>query len=314
MALSLPPLLVRQVARGTIGLPGILHAPVGFERRWIRAVASTIRTPKGTEAEPIELGGVPGERVTGPWAKPGRTLLYVHGGGYVAHSARTYRGLIAALSKAAASTVVAPDYPLAPEHPFPAGPDGVHAAYTALRAETDGVITLAGDSAGGGLALGLLLRLRHGGERLPAGAVLFCPWVDLSHSGPSFETAGWGEPVLRAGRSVRNAGLYADGEDLRDARLSPLFATDFTGLPPIHLQGASDDLLASDADALAERLREAGADFEYRRFDGMWHDFQALGELMATARAAMAAAGSALDGYASTSVVAGGAVEAAAQG
>jgi acetyl esterase len=107
--------------------------------------------------------------------------------------------------------------------------------------------------------------------------------------------------------------MYAGSEELTDPRLSPLFVPDLSGLPPIHLLSAGDDLHLSDADVLAERLREAGANLEYRRVEGVWHDFQVFGDYLAPAREAIAAAGDALDGFFG-SVAAGGAVEAAAQG
>jgi acetyl esterase len=106
--------------------------------------------------------------------------------------------------------------------------------------------------------------------------------------------------------------MYAGSEELTDPRLSPLFTPDLTGLPPIHLLSATDDLHLSDADALAERLREAGMDLEYRRIEGVWHDFQVFGDYLVEAREAIAAAGAALDRF--FSVPAGGAVEAAAKG
>jgi len=288
--------------------------PPRVERRWLDLVGMLARLPAGTTREKIELGGMPATVTAGPWAQPGRAFLYLHGGAYVAGSPAAYKGFIAALSAAARAAVYCPDYPLAPEHPYPAAPDAALAAFRALRGRGgEGAVAVGGDSAGGGLTLGLALRLRDAGEALPAGLVLLCPWVDLANAGESFRANGPHEPILDAERSNRNARQYAAGAALDDPRLSPLYADDLTGLPPIHMQGATDDLHLSDAEQLAARLRLAGAKLEYRRFDGVFHDFQLFGDYLADAREAVAAAGSALEGFFS-SVAAGGAVEAATQG
>jgi epsilon-lactone hydrolase len=310
--LSLSPRVVRGLARVTTGIPGLARMSPRMERRWLNALGAVAQTPSGTTRVEVDLGGVPATLTGGPWAQDGRTLLYLHGGAYVAGSPDAYRAVIASLSRAARAPVYAPDYPLAPEHPFPAGPDSVLRAYRALRDRVDGPLAVAGDSAGGGLTLGLAVRLRDGGEPQPAGLVLFCPWVDLGNSGRSFRENGRREPILRRDHSNGSARMYAGSEELTDPRLSPLFTPDLTGLPPTHLLSATDDLHLSDADALAERLRDAGIDLEYRRIEGVWHDFQVFGDYLVQAREAIGAAGAALDRF--FSVPAGGAVEAAAKG
>ena len=295
MELSLPPRFLRPVVRATLGLPGAAHMPPRVERRWLGLCSTGVRMPPGTEIEPLDLGGVPALRFTGPWAQPGRSLFYIHGGGYSAGSPHTYRGFVAALAQAARAVVYAPAYPLAPEHPYPAAADACLAAFEELAGSDAGAVALAGDSAGGGLALGLAIRLRDQGGEAPAGLALFCPWLDLSHSGESFATGAPREPILKPRRSHRNAVAYCRGIDLADPRLSPLFAESLAGLPPIHIQGAELDLLVSDADRLAERARAEGVPVDYRRFDGLWHDFQLLGEYLAEARDAVGEAGQALE-------------------
>ncbi len=312
MELSLSPRVVRGLARVTAGMPGLARMSQRMERRWLNAIGAMAQTPKGTTRTEVELGGVPTTVTCGPWAEPGRTLLYLHGGAYCYGSPVAYKGVIAALSRAARAAVFAPDYPLAPEHPFPAAPDAALAAYRALRDRVAGALAVAGDSAGGGLALGLAVRLRDADEDQPAALVLFCPWVDLGNSGRSFRENGRHEPILRRDRSNEAARMYAGGEELADPRLSPLFTPDLSELPPIHLLSATDDLHLSDADALAERLRAAGAELEYRRVQGVWHDFQVFGDYLAEAREAIAAAAAALE-RSFASVPAGGPIEAAAQ-
>lgn len=309
MQLSLRPRVVRPLVRATLGLPAVARLSPRLERRWLGLCSTGVRMPPGTEIEPLDLGGVPASRLTGPWAQPGRSLFYIHGGGYSAGSPHTYRGFIAALSHAARATIYTPDYPLAPEHPYPAAPDACLAAFEGLVGSESGAgaVALGGDSAGGGLALGLAIRRRDQGGEAPAGLALFCPWLDLSHSGESFANGAPREPILKPRRSHRNAVAYCRGIDLADPRVSPLFAESLAGLPPIHLQGAELDLLVSDSDRFAEQARAAGAAVDYRRFDGLWHDFQLLGEYLAEARDAVDHAARALEQM--WSVAAGGAVE-----
>lgn len=311
MRLSLSPSVVRPMVRVTLGLPGLVRMSTAAERRWLGLLAAAARLPKGAVVEAVELGGVPADRVSGPWAMPGRNVLYLHGGGYAVGSPDTYRAFVAALSLASKATLHVPDYPLAPEHPFPAASDSALAAYRAL-VDREGPAIVAGDSAGGNLSLTVAIRIRDAGEVAALGLVLFCPWLDLSHSGSSHRRAPR-EPILRARRSEKNARAYARGRDLRDPVVSPLFA-DLAGLPPIHLQGAADDYLRSDSDRLAEAVEKAGGVVDYHCFEGVWHDFQVLGEFLAEARIAVAEAGDAMDRLFSASVAAGGAVEAAAQG
>lgn len=287
--------------------------PVGMERRWLNAIGVMTRPPSGAEFAAESLGGGPALRVSTPAVEPGRTVLYVHGGGYTTAPMRTYRAFMGTIATETRTVVHAPDYPLAPEHPFPAAFDATLAAYRALAQSSPGPIVLAGDSAGGGLAVAIAVALRDAGEPAPAGLVLFCPWLDLTHSGQSFASGAPREPILHAGRSARNAELYAGSRDLRDPRISPLFEPDVAGLPPIYLLGAADDLLASDADRFADRVRDAGGEIDYRRYEGLWHDFQLFGDAMAQSRAATTAACAAISGF-FASVAAGGPVEAAAQG
>ncbi len=315
MELNLSPATVRRILRGTAGLPGRTRMPIGLERGWYAIAGASIRPPKGTSIAAESLGGVPSFLATSVAAEPGRTVMYFHGGGYGTFAKATYGAFVRTISLATKSAVHAPDYPLAPEHPFPAALDAGLAAYRALAERESGPIVLAGDSAGGGLALATVLALRDAGDDLPAGLVLFSPWLDLTHSGESFNANGPREPILTHRDSIGKARAYAAGADLDDPRVSPLFAERLAGLPPVHLLGGGDDLLVSDSDRLAERIRAEGGVVEYSRHDGLWHDFQLFGDWLPEAREATAAACAAIGGFfARASVAAGGPVEAAAQG
>src|SRR5271156_1751927 len=145
-----------------------------------KAFSSALPAPGGVGFSPATLGGVSGE-----WAEPKKgaagfgALLYLHGGGYAAMSARTHRAITGGFALRG-FRVFAPDYRLAPEHKFPAALEDAAAAWRALRAEVLGPICVGGDSAGGGLSLALLLNLRDRRDPLPAAACLFSPWTDLA--------------------------------------------------------------------------------------------------------------------------------------
>ena len=268
---------------------------MGVQRRWLEAVQRALPAPAATRSSGEALGGVAGDRVEREDADPTHALLYLHGGGYTVGSPKTHRGLAAHLCSAADATVHLPDYRLAPEHPFPAALDDALAAYRGLldSGRDPARVVLGGDSAGAGLALAAALRLRDSGGPLPAALLLICPWVDLTMSSPSVAANEGRDAVLRASWLAACAERYADGRDLRDPELSPLGA-DLAGLPPLVIQAAGDDLLADEADRLAERARAAGVPVEHRRFEGLWHVFQTQVGMTREADVAVEEAGRAL--------------------
>jgi acetyl esterase/lipase len=205
-----------------------------------------------------------------------RTMLYLHGGAYVFGSARSHAELVAAIALAAEARVLVPEYRLAPEHPFPAALDDVQATYVALteREADPQRIVVSGDSAGGGLSLALMLRLRSLGRPLPAGAALICPWVDLTATGGSLEANGAYDWMTEAdGRPW--IGAYLAGHDPKDPLASPLFA-DLAGLPPLLVQAGEAELLHDQIALFAARAKEAGIDVRHsveRDMVHNWHSF-----------------------------------------
>jgi acetyl esterase/lipase len=185
------------------------------------------------------------------------TLLYLHGGGYIAGNPATHRRFVAALAWELGATAVVPDYRLAPAHRFPAALDDSVAAYRELVAggvDPDSIL-IGGDSAGGGLAMAMLLRLRDEGEPLPAGALLFSPYVDLEHTGPSI-AANQATDYLPLG-VVRPNFEYVGAHDPRDPHASPLYG-DFHGIPPLLILGGEREMILDDAVRLAARAEAAG--------------------------------------------------------
>lgn len=204
-------------------------------------------------------------------------ILFLHGGAYLAGSARAYQGVLSRLSFAAGMEIAVPDYRLLQEAPFPAAFEDALAAWQYLRstgyAAAD--ILLAGDSAGGGLALALLAALLGEGER-PAGLVALSPWCDLTLSGASIEVNRSRDVIIPAGRMKEAVDQYLAGADPSDARASPLFA-DFPNPPPVLIQAGDTEVLLSDAQRMVQRLEQAGGAVRL----SLWRDVPHVWQFMA---------------------------------
>jgi cation diffusion facilitator CzcD-associated flavoprotein CzcO/acetyl esterase/lipase len=259
------------------------------QRAWTETAAKITRTPPGVTITHEALGGRPCDRIVAEGADLGRAILYLHGGAYVVGSPRTHRGFAAQIAVAGGAPVHLLDYRLGPENKHPAALEDALAAYRELLASglTPGSIVVAGDSAGGGLTVALAARLRDAGEPLPAGLVLLNGWFDLTCSGPSVSFNRRRDAGLDAGWTMHCGDLYRGETDPLDPELTVLRA-DLRGLPPTYIQVGTHDLLLSDSEQLAERLREAGVDVDYAGFEGMWHDFQLGAGLLRGADEAMA--------------------------
>nr|WP_228530872.1 MULTISPECIES: alpha/beta hydrolase [Myxococcaceae] len=230
-----------------------------------------------------------GERVL-PRGPPARSLLYLHGGAYVSGAARTHRAITTQLAVRCDAEVLALDYRLAPEHPFPAALEDAVAAYRVLRASApQRPLCIAGDSAGGGLALATALRLRELGESLPQCLVLFSPWVNLEIAHlPAAAPAG--EAMLDPAWIRASAAAYLAGQPAAHPLASPLFA-DLRGLPPLLVQVGTDELLLPQVQQLAARAEAAGVSVRLEVYEGLWHVFQLhAGMLRASGEALQAVA------------------------
>src|SRR5579862_408751 len=226
----------------------------------------------------VDAGGVPAHWLAAPGAARGRVLLFLHGGGYELGSLRSDGELAARLGRASGMRVLFAEYRLAPEHPFPAAIDDVLTAWRWLRADQDLSATsmaVAGDSAGGGLAVALLVATRDAGEDLPAAAVLMSPTVDLTSSGASMTEKVDEDPFSTPAMLRQFAADYLAGADPRTPLASPLFAP-LTGLPPLLIQAGTADLLFSDAERLASAAAEAGVDVILEIGEGLPHVYQLM--------------------------------------
>jgi monoterpene epsilon-lactone hydrolase len=252
--------------------------PLAERRAAFLPAGRFVPVPGDVLVEEVNAGGVPAHWLTAPGADPGRVLLFRHGGGFQHGSLRSDGELAARLGRASGMRVLFPEYRLAPEHPFPAAVDDVLAAWHWLRAGRQlsaGSIAVAGDSAGGGLAVALLVAARDASEDRPAAAVLMSPTVDLTGSGDSMTDRVDQDPFSTPAMLRQFAADYLAGADPATPLASPLFAS-LTGLPPLLIQVGTADLLLSDAERLAAAAAEAGAEVSLEVGAGLPHVYQLL--------------------------------------
>jgi monoterpene epsilon-lactone hydrolase len=244
------------------------------ERRAAFAPAGRLHpVPDDVRVTDVTAGGVPAHWLTAPGADTGRVLLFLHGGGYQLGSLRSDGELAARLGRASGMRVLFAEYRLAPDHPFPAAIDDVLAAWRWLRADQGlkaSSIAVAGASAGGGLAVALLVATRDAGEVLPAAAVLMSPTVDLTSSGASITERADQDPFSTPAMLRQFAADYLAGADPKTPLASPLFAS-LAGLPPLLVQVGTADLLLSDSERLAAAAADAGVDVTLQIGEGLPH-------------------------------------------
>jgi epsilon-lactone hydrolase len=246
-------------------------------------------SPKPPKGWRLDVQSAP---VRGEWLRPAKasrvTILYCHGGGYYFCSPESHRAITFGLAKRAQASVLSLDYRLAPEHRFPAAMDDAVAAYRALLADgtAPGTIVIGGDSAGGGLALATLLALRDAHVPLPAGAILFSPWTDLTCSGASMQSNEGRDPMFHASVFPEVAAQYLGDADAKHPYASPLFA-DMNGLPPLLIQVGDTELLLDDSTRLADKARAAGVSVDLQIWRNVPHIFQIWTPFMPEARRAL---------------------------
>lgn len=226
-----------------------------------------------------------------PEAGGNGVILYFHGGGFIAGSPQTHTALLRALCRQSNCRIIAPRYALGPEHPLPAAQNDARRAWDQLIAEgvQPSQIVLAGDSAGGGLALSLMAELGSNGMR-PAACVAFCPWTDLTGSGASMTQNARRDPLLPVERLPDLIGFAAGNADLTNPRLSPLFAS-FQDPAPTLIQYAQTEILRDDARRMATVLTQAGGQVELQSWSNAPHAWHIFGNALPEARDAIVKAG-----------------------
>jgi acetyl esterase/lipase len=241
----------------------------------------------------VRLSAVQDKNVRGEWIEtkknPNRSIiLYLHGGGYVSCSAATHRPITAALARLSGCRVFSLNYRLAPEDRFPSALDDAVAAYRWLleQGQPAGAISLAGDSAGGGLVLGLLLRARDAGLPLPACAVCFSAWTDLAGTGVSVRSNDGRCAMFRTENIADFAAAYLGDASPLDAYASPAHA-DLSGLPPLLLQVGSTELLLDDSRRVHDKVQAAHGVSRLEIYDDVAHCWQMLDGIVPEARDAL---------------------------
>lgn len=224
----------------------------------------------------VDIKGIHGEWVTVNRAHMKKyIILHCHGGGFSTGSTRYARTLTSKLAVSTSMDVLSFDYRLAPENPYPAACEDAMKVWDYLMLLGYGArdIIISGDSAGGNLALSLVLKLKEQGRLLPRGLVLMSPWTDLTLSGKSHKVNAEIDPVLDEGYIQKMIINYADEQNVEEPFISPLFG-DFSGFPPTYIQVGDNEILQSDSMMLFEKMIQANVSVKMDIFEGMWHVFQ----------------------------------------
>jgi monoterpene epsilon-lactone hydrolase len=263
-------------------------ADVASVRAAFDALTAQVPVPADVQQKPVEIGGVGGIEVTIAGNESEPVILYFHSGVYVIGSAAATVPLVGDLVRRTGGTAITLDYRLAPEHPYPAAVDDARAAYEGLLAQgvDPGRIVLAGESAGGGLAVATLLASRDAGQPMPSCAFLMSPYADLTLSSETLVERQSLDPILTPeGLRVR-APEYLAGADASDPLISPIFG-DLSGLPPLLIQVGSHEILLGDALRLAGRAATADVAVTLDVTPGVPHVFQGFAGLLDEAGAAL---------------------------
>jgi monoterpene epsilon-lactone hydrolase len=261
---------------------------VAMLRAAFNEVMARVPVPADVNHRPTTIGGVDAVEVTVQGRDADNVILYFHGGVYVIGSAATSVPLVADLARRTGAKAVTVDYRLAPEHPYPAAVEDAQVAYEGLlgRGVEPGQIALAGESAGGGLAVATLLALRAAGTPLPSCAFLMSPFADLTLSGGTLAEKQAVDPVLTPEGLRLRVQDYVAGADASDPLISPIFG-DLSGLPPLLIQVGSHEILLSDAVRLAGRAAVADVPVTLEVTPGVPHVFQGFAALLDEAGAAL---------------------------
>jgi len=269
--------------------------PVGWQarRQRIEEVGSAWPVADDVRLEEVNLGGIQGEWSIAPGSDTSRVLLYFHGGGYCSGSILSHRRLVTEAGRAAKARTLAIEYRLAPENAFPAALDDVLSTWKFLTKQGIAAehIAVGGDSAGGGLTVALINRLRDAGESVPGCAWLISPWTDLTLSGSTLATKDNVDPIIHKTYLAELVEAYLPPLiDKRDPRVSPLFA-DLRGLPPTLIQVGSCETLLEDSMRFAAAAGAAGVAVTLEIWPEMIHAWPMWNAHLAAGRRALANAG-----------------------
>ncbi|MCO5234129.1 MAG: alpha/beta hydrolase [Chitinophagales bacterium] len=253
----------------------------GFER-----ISKMVKFPRHVNKQELMYEGVPSAWFTPTKSSDDKTILYLPGGGYCVGSYNTHSGLIGRIARASGHPVLGITYRKAPEDPFPAAIEDAIKVYKGLVNEGRKNIVIAGDSAGGGLALATTMILRDEGFKLPAALVLISPWTDLTSSGDSVVRKKDRDPLIGPELLEVFAKKYAGSEPLDHPFISPLYGS-FNNFPPVLIQVGTEEVLLDDSTRLAKKMKLAGVIVEMEIWEGMMHVFQYMAGLSPEANEAV---------------------------
>lgn len=279
--------IMRSISSAYLQRMNVAKVDVRKIRRLWNFLGRMMITAFGVKIARDEINGLYAEWLTPKDRMDGKLLLYLHGGAYVVGGCDMYRQMVSHMARAGRIQALLPEYRLSPEHKYPAAINDAVGIYRALLQQ--GIkpesIVFAGDSAGGGLAVATLLALRDAGDPLPAAAVLLSPFLDVSGSGESMQSRAMQDPWFHAEDVSTIADYYCAAEQRREPLVSPVFA-DVGGLPPLYIQVGDDEILLSDSERIAQKIKVAGGEVELEVWPEMWHVFQMfIGKMPESGRA-----------------------------
>ena len=261
---------------------------IDTQRKMLEKLTKWDRLPPKTRVDKVQFNGLSAEWVSAGNVIEDHTILFLHGGGYSTCSTDTHRELAAHISGASCARVLLPDYRLAPENPFPAALEDALSAYRWLVANghSSKNISIAGDSAGGGLSIAAAIALRDDGDPAPASIACISPWTDLAMSGDSIKTHARIDPMLKYETLRQMASYYCARNDPCTPLISPLYA-DLKGLSPLLCQVGSDEILLDDSIRIVKKAKNEGVDATLKIYDRMWHVWHLTVRIMPEAQSAI---------------------------
>ncbi len=256
------------------------NVDIELGRAGLEKLGTLVKLKDEVKIDSVNINGIPGESICTLESKSGRVVLFLHGGAYLFGSVNTHRGLAADIGESCKSRVVVPAYRLAPENPFPAALNDAVSAYMWLLAEgySPENIIISGDSAGGGLAMAMLLKLKEQYLPMPAAAAVMSPWVKLDVTTNELISRYRGLDVSHNDLNYK-AAIYAGGTPLNDPLISPIYG-ELAGLPPMLIQVGGNERLLEDSLLLYSRLIKCGVSANIEIWDGMFHVFQAFASFL----------------------------------
>lgn len=281
--------LVSSILKNSVRRPSRLGLPIGLMRQSMKQLCRVFPMPRDMQIKRMRIAGCTTEWIQPKKLTSSQVILHIHGGAFFLGGLDTHRAFVAKLAQQQGCCAIQVDYPLAPEHPFPAASEALYAVYTELLQQgiSADQLVLSGDSCGGNLAVGLCLRLKELKQPMPAALLLQSPWLDLTLSSPSLRYNRKQDALLSIQTLQAGIAHYVGNRIRHDnPQLSPIL-DNLSELPPVLLQVGSGEILLDDAQRFQQQAKAAGVDVSLKIYPGMWHNFQMFYSWFAEAQTAM---------------------------